>query len=142
MDLELSFASRLKCAAGRPLVLAVDDNEDNLLMLLHALDLFGFSSISTLKGQTALTLAQTHKPELILMDIVLPGLSGIDIIRQIKQTPETAHIPIIAVTALARAEERDRILQAGCQDCLHKPYNLDKLEVMLQQHLNRMLSAS
>ncbi|WP_347277287.1 response regulator [Leptolyngbya sp. FACHB-671] len=128
--------------ANRPLILAVDDNEDNLLMLLHALDLFGFSSISTLKGQAALPLAQAYQPDLILMDIVLPDLSGLEIIRQLKQTVETAHIPIIAVTALARAEDRESILQTGCEDYIYKPYNLDELEVMLQQHLSRMRSVS
>jgi two-component system, cell cycle response regulator DivK len=142
MGLELPFASGPKCLAGRPLILAVDDNEDNLLMLLHALDLFGFSSISTLKGQAALPLAQAYQPDLILMDIVLPDLSGLDIICRLKQTVETAHIPIIAVTALARAEDRDRILKTGCEDYIYKPYNLDELEAMLQQHLSRMLSAS
>jgi two-component system, cell cycle response regulator DivK len=142
MDLELPFASGPKCVAGRPLILAVDDNEDNLLMLLHALDLFGFSSISTLKGQAALPLAQAYQPDLILMDIVLPDLSGLDIIGRLKQTVETAHIPIIAVTALARAEDRDRILKTGCEDYIYKPYNLDELEAMLQQHLSRMPSAS
>ncbi|MBD2000352.1 response regulator [Leptolyngbya sp. FACHB-541] len=142
MDLELPFASGPNCVANRPLILAVDDNEDNLLMLLHALDLFGFSSISTLKGQAALPLAQAYQPDLILMDIVLPDLSGLEIIHRLKQTVETAHIPIIAVTALARAEDRESILQTGCEDYIYKPYNLDELEVMLQQHLSRMRSVS
>ncbi|NJN57487.1 MAG: response regulator [Leptolyngbyaceae cyanobacterium SL_5_9] len=142
MDLELPFASGLKCVAVRPLILAVDDNEDNLMMLLYALDLFGFSSISTLKGQAVVPLAQTYQPDLILMDIILPDMSGMDVIRRLKQTVETAHIPVIAVTALARAEERDRILQTGCEGYIYKPYNLDELEAMLRQHLSRMVSVS
>jgi two-component system, cell cycle response regulator DivK len=81
------------------------------------------------------------------LDIVLPNLGGIDVIQRLKQTPQTRHIPIIAVTALARSEERKEFLQMGCSDCIYKPYSLNDLEARLQQrftqhHLTQMWSAS
>jgi two-component system, cell cycle response regulator DivK len=115
--------------------LAVDDNEDNLGLISFTLDLFGFAFISAPDGQMTLDLAQTHQPDLILLDIMLPDLDGIEVVRRLKQDSRTKSIKIIAVTALARDEDRDRILAAGCEDYISKPYMVDDLEALLRHYL-------
>jgi CheY-like chemotaxis protein len=128
--------------ASQPLVLAVDDNKDNLLVLTHALKLFGYAYISTQEGQSVLPLAQSHQPALILLDVVLRDLSGVDVLQHLKQDSSTKHIPVIAVTALTCVEACEQLLQLGCSDCLHKPYSLKALEALLRQHVNPALLAS
>ena len=135
MIMEISRGSGEQAVTQRPLVLAVDDNEDNLGLISFTLDLFGFAFISAPDGQTTLELAQTHQPDLILLDIMLPDLDGIEVVRRLKQDSRTRSIKIIAVTALARDEDRDRILAAGCQDYISKPYMVDDLEALLRRYL-------
>lgn len=135
MIMEISRGSSEQAVTQRPLVLAVDDNEDNLGLISFTLDLFGFAFISARDGQTTLELAQTHQPDLILLDIMLPDLDGIEVVRRLKQDSRTNSIIIIAVTALAREEDRERILGAGCADYISKPYMVDDLEVLLRQYL-------
>ncbi|SRR5579883_43173 len=113
---------------GRHQILAVDDDEDNLLLLLQALERFDRSLLAASDGATALMLAKTFQPTLILLDIVLPDISGFDVLRHLKQNSKTAAIPVIAVTALAKAEDRQQLIQSGCHDCISKPYLLEDLE--------------
>ena len=120
---------------GRPLVLAVDDNEDNLLLLIQVLKLLGCSFISSKDGQTALLMAQNYQPDLILLDIMLPNLNGVEVAKRLKQDTQTMTIPIIAVTAMARAEDRERFLLAGCNDYIKKPYTIDELEAKIRRYL-------
>ncbi|HEY9860818.1 MAG TPA: response regulator [Candidatus Obscuribacterales bacterium] len=120
----------------RPLILAVDDSADDLVLITQALTLFGYAFITATDGPTALQLAQTYQPDLILLDIVLRGMSGIEVSRELKQRSQTQQIPVIAVTVLARAEDRTQILGAGCNDYINKPYRLEDLEMMLQQYLS------
>jgi CheY-like chemotaxis protein len=120
----------------RPLVLAVDDNQDNLELLAQILDLFGCEYVGAVDGGTALSAAASRLPDLILLDICLPDIDGIELVSRIKQNPQLINIPIIAVTALAKTEDRDRILQAGCVGYLSKPFDIDKLEAIIQCHLN------
>ena len=135
MIMEISRGSGEQAVNQRPLVLAVDDNEDNLGLISFTLDLFGFAFISAPDGQTTLELAQTHQPDLILLDIMLPDLDGIEVVRRLKQDLRTSSIKIIAVTALARDEDRASILAAGCQDYISKPYMVDDLEALLRRYL-------
>ncbi|HAX78815.1 MAG TPA: response regulator [Cyanobacteria bacterium UBA11372] len=135
MIMEISRGSGEQAVTQRPLVLAVDDNEDNLGLISFTLDLFGFAFISAPDGQTTLELAQTHQPDLILLDIMLPDLDGIEVVRRLKQDLRTSSIKIIAVTALARDEDRASILAAGCQDYISKPYMVDDLEALLRRYL-------
>lgn len=121
----------------RPLVLAVDDNEDNLVLLSQVLESLECFVISAKNGKTAILMAQKYQPDLILLDIMLPDLDGIEAIRQLKQNPETEKIPIVAITAMARTEDRDRILNAGCDDYVKKPYIIDELEVTIRRYLFR-----
>lgn len=135
MIMEISRGSGEQAVTQRPLILAVDDNEDNLGLISFTLDLFGFSFISAPDGQTTLELAQNYQPDLILLDIMLPDLDGIEVVRRLKQDSRTKSIKIIAVTALARDEDRERILDAGCEDYISKPYMVDDLEALLRRYL-------
>jgi len=120
----------------RPLVLVVDDDRDNLELMRHILDWFGCSCLGALDGKTTLSVVRDRLPDLILLDIRLPDIDGIELIYQLKQDPKLLNIPIIAVTSLARPEDRDRILLAGCVDYICKPFNLDNLEITIRRHLH------
>lgn len=134
--MQLSWKNTLPPNANRPVVLAVDDNEDNLLLVSLAVEQFlNCSLIGASDGETAISLAQLYRPDLILLDIVLPDLNGFEVIDRLKQYWQTKTIPIVAVTALAREEECDRILAAGCDGYLSKPYMLDDLEKVIYRYL-------
>jgi two-component system cell cycle response regulator DivK len=124
----------------RPLVLAVDDNHDNLELLTQILDLFGCECVGAIDGYSALSAAVDRSPDLIVLDICLPDIDGIELVKRIRQNPALIHIPIVAITALAKTEDRDRILQAGCVAYLSKPFNIKDLETIIRHHLNHQAS--
>ncbi len=136
MDMELSTLYGEQPAERQPLVLVVDDNEDNLLLLAFVIEQLGCAFITAVEGLTALDLAQTHQPSLIMLDMMLPDMDGIEVMSRLRQNPLTQTIPVIAVTALARPEDRERILSAGCDEYVSKPYIVDELEVLLRRYLN------
>lgn len=119
----------------RPLVLVVDDNEDNLQLLTQVIVLIGYSFIPALNGHTAILKAQNYQPELILLDMMLPDLNGVEVVRRLKQDPQTRLIPVIAVTAMARAEDREQFFSAGCSDYIKKPYIIDEIEAKIRLYL-------
>lgn len=119
----------------RPIVLAVDDNEDNLLLIMQVLSDFNCSCITSKDGQTAVVMAQNYQPDLILLDMMLPDINGLEVVQYIKQNPQTKTIPIVAVTAMARTEDKERMLLAGCSDYIKKPYIIDDLEATIQRYL-------
>lgn len=120
---------------NEPIILAVDDDEDNLVLLTEVLEPLNCLVMTATHGQTALRLAQAYQPNLILLDIMLPDLNGIEVVHRLKQNQETAKIPVIAVTALARLEDRDRLILAGCNDYISKPYILEDLEALIRHYL-------
>lgn len=123
---------------GQPLVLVVEQNLHNLEILNSHLKVLNFSCICAKQGVRALILAQTHQPDLILLDIMLPDLSGLQVIHYLKRNPETKRIPIIGVTTLTREQNGNSVFLAGADDCITKPYNLNQLEVVIQRHLCRL----
>ncbi len=134
--MQLSLNNTLSPNASRPVILVVDDNEDNLLLVSLAVEQFlNCSPIVAADGETAISLAQLYRPDIILLDIVLPDLNGFEVIDRLKQHWQTKTIPVVAVTALAREEECDRILAAGCDGYLSKPYMLDDLEKVIYRYL-------
>ncbi len=134
--MQLSWNNTLPLNGNRPVVLAVDDNEDNLLLVSLAVEQFlNCSLIGASDGETAISLAQLYRPDLILLDIVLPDLNGFEVIDRLKQHWQTKTIPIVAVTGLAKEEDCDRILAAGCDGYLSKPYMLDDLEKVIYRYL-------
>ena len=135
-DLKSSSSSNDRSAVDqRPLVLAVDDNYDNLELMTQILDLFGCECVGAIDGYTALSAAVDRPPDLIVLDICLPDINGIELVKRIKQNPELTNIPIVAITALAKAEDRERILKAGCVEYLSKPFNIQDLETIIRQYL-------
>src|SRR5258708_34564670 len=110
-----------------PKILLVEDNEDNRDMLSRRLKRKEYDVVIAVDGGEACTKARLEKPDLILMDVGLPVLDGWEATRQIKAAPETKAIPIIALTAHAMAGDRQKALEAGCDDYDTKPIELPRL---------------
>lgn len=108
-------------------ILLVDDNELNRDLLTQRLEWRGYEVVSAADGATGLLRAWTERPHLILMDMSMPVFDGWAATRQLKASPETRGIPIIAVTAHASPGDRERCLAAGCDDYDTKPINFDRL---------------
>lgn len=116
-------------------ILLVEDNEMNRDMLARRLQKRGYELIIAVDGQLAVEMTQKEKPDLVLMDMSLPILDGWEASRRLKGDPATAGIPIIALTAHAMAEDREKALAAGCNEFETKPVDLTsllaKMEVLL-----------
>jgi CheY-like chemotaxis protein len=137
MYLTHSFMSDEKKQSSQPpLILVVEDHEDSLLLLSYALELLGCKFICQNDSYTTLLVAKEYQPDLILLDILLPGLNGLDVVRSLKHEPLTFHIPVVAVTALAGREQQERILSAGFDDYISKPYMLEDLEAIIWRLLD------
>ncbi|GLK71218.1 response regulator [Ancylobacter dichloromethanicus] len=108
-------------------ILLVEDNEMNRDMLSRRLTRNGFEVVIAVNGQEGVDLALAEKPALILMDMSLPVLDGWEATRQVKANPETAGIPVIALTAHAMATDREQAMAAGCDDFDTKPVELPRL---------------
>src|SRR5580700_1371543 len=118
-------------------ILLVEDNEMNRDMLSRRLMRKGFEVVMAVDGEQAVAMAQAESPALILMDMSLPVFDGWEATRRIKAAPETKMIPIIALTAHAMAGDREKPLEAGCDDYDTKPIDLqrllDKIEALLKR---------
>jgi two-component system, cell cycle response regulator DivK len=110
-----------------PKLLYVEDNEDNVYMLRRRLAKHGYDMVVAEDGAKGIHSAESEKPDLILMDLSLPVLSGWEAAQRLKQSPQTSGIPIIALSAHALDGERDKALAAGCDDFEPKPVDLDRL---------------
>ncbi|HEX2905392.1 MAG TPA: response regulator [Phototrophicaceae bacterium] len=108
-------------------ILLVEDNEMNLDMLSRRLEKRGHQILIATDGAQSITLAQTERPDLILMDMSLPVMDGWEATRRLKGAAETQRIPIIALTAHAVAGDRERCLEAGCDDYENKPVKFPQL---------------
>ena len=104
-------------------ILIVEDHETNRRILRDLLMSAGYELIEAATGEEGVALADTHRPDLILMDIQLPGLDGYEATRQIKENPALSHIPIIAVTSYALSGDEDKALAAGCAAYVSKPFS-------------------
>lgn len=109
---------------GAKTVLIVEDNELNAKLFHDLLDAYGYKTLQTKSGAEALKLAREHKPNLILMDIQLPEVSGLEVTRWLKDDEELRSIPIVAVTAFAMKGDEERIKQGGCEAYLSKPISI------------------
>jgi FOG: CheY-like receiver len=107
-------------------VLIVEDNELNMKLFNDLLEANGYGTIQTRSGVEAVELARTHRPDLILMDIQLPEVSGLQVIQWIKDDDELKHIPVIAITAFAMKGDEEKIRQGGCEAYLSKPISVVK----------------
>jgi two-component system, cell cycle response regulator DivK len=107
-------------------VLIVEDNELNMKLFQDLLEAHGYSTIGTRNGIETLDLARKHQPDLILMDIQLPEVSGLEVTKWLKDDPELKFIPVIAVTAFAMKGDEGRIREGGCEAYLSKPISVGK----------------
>ncbi|MBN9332174.1 response regulator [Devosia sp.] len=105
-------------------VMIVEDNELNMKLFNDLLESRGYRVIQTRNGLEALDLARAHMPDLILMDIQLPEVSGLVVTKWLKDDEQLAHIPVIAVTAFAMKGDEERILQGGCEGYISKPISV------------------
>ena len=136
MRMELDESGKQQRTSEPPLILAVEDNEDNLLIINYVVDSLNCKFIGEANGKKTLLIARESQPNLILLDIMLPETNGIDLLHGLKQDSSTSHIPVIAVTALARAEEKKNILEAGFDAYISKPYMLEEIEELICSYLN------
>lgn len=102
-------------------VLIVEDNELNMKLFNDLLEADGYATVRTRDGKEALELARNHRPDLILMDIRLPEVSGLDIVKWLKEDESLAQIPVVAVTAFAMKGDEERIREGGCEAYIAKP---------------------
>ena len=116
-------------------ILVVEDHEDNRQILRVLLGSAGYQMIEAHDGETALTIAASERPDLILMDIQLPGLDGYEATRRIKADPALSGIPIIAVTSYALSGDEDKARAAGCSAYVAKPYSPLELLKKLREYL-------
>jgi len=105
-------------------VLIVEDNDLNTKLFNDLLEANGYKTLQTKDGREALGLARTHRPDLILMDIQLPEISGLDITRMLKDDDELKAIPVIAVTAFAMKGDEEKIREGGCEGYIAKPISV------------------
>lgn len=123
-------------------ILIVEDNALNLKLIRDILDFHGYATVTTGSGAAALDLARRHRPDLILLDIQLPDISGIEAARRLKADKATRAIPIVAVTAFAMPGDRTKILDAGCDGYVAKPFNVRDLLAVVASYLKEARSVA
>jgi two-component system, cell cycle response regulator DivK len=135
-----SSGSRSAAGARPPLpvrtVLIVEDNAFNLKLLDDLLQAAGYNTLKATDGEQALSMARQFRPDVILMDIGLPDISGIDVTREIRASEDLKDIPVIAVTAYAAPEDEVAIRRAGCDDYIAKPISAPVFLRMVRRHAN------
>jgi CheY-like chemotaxis protein len=119
-----------------PKILLVEDNEMNRDMLSRRLLRKGYQVVLALDGQSGLEMTQSEAPDLVLMDMSLPVLDGWEATRRLKADPATRHIPVIALTAHAMSSDREKALEAGCDDYDTKPVELPRLLTKIEALLS------
>ena len=116
-------------------VLIVEDEADNCEIMRSVVeDLLGYRALLAGNGEVALSKLRQNKPDLILMDLMMPVLDGFEATARIKSDPSTRHIPLIVVTALSRPNDRTRILSDGADAYITKPFSLDMLANMIERY--------
>jgi len=116
-------------------VMIVEDNELNMKLFNDLLESRGYNVIQTRNGMEALDLARAHMPDLILMDIQLPEVSGLVVTKWLKDDDQLAHIPVVAVTAFAMKGDEERILQGGCEGYISKPISVSHFLETIAQYI-------
>ena len=119
----------------RPLILAVDDEPANLFLLQKLLTRQGYDVVEAVDGPSALGAVAEHRPDLICLDVMMPGLDGIEVCQRLRRQPDLAGLPILLLTALDRPEDKARGLEAGANDFLSKPFEQIELTARLRSLL-------
>ena len=127
--------------AGK-LILIVEDNEQNRKLTRDLLQVHGYLTIEAETGEDAVALAATRAPDLVVMDIHLPGMSGLDALAQLRAAPATRALPVVAYTASVMPQDRNQIMAAGFDAFLSKPIDLDLFLQTIADALERRHSGS
>ncbi len=122
--------------------LIIEDHPDIIVILSRQLGMMGFAVVSVNTGMEGVTKAVEEKPQLILMDIMMPGMDGREATRMIRTNRETEKIPILAVTGLYKESELNACIEAGCNDYILKPFNFQKLKEKIQAILSDRIMTS
>lgn len=109
------------------LILIIEDNERNLKLVRDVLQFNGFQTAEARTAEDGLAMASASPPDLVLLDLQLPGIDGMEAFRQLRGSPPTADVPVVAVTALAMKDDRERVLRAGFDGYLEKPISVREL---------------
>jgi len=123
-------------AKERKQVLCVEDNAVNMLLVSRIVEAEGHELIKAEDGPTALRILATIVPDIILLDINLPGINGLELARRFKADARLAPVPLIATTAQVLVGDRERCLEAGCDDYLPKPLDIRRLREVMRSYLN------
>ena len=118
-------------------ILYIEDNEQNLYLITYLLRAKGYDVIQARSGEEGIALAQQRLPDLILLDIQLPGMDGYEIARRLRSCPEVRRIPIVAVTSYAMVGDREKALAAGCDGYIEKPIDPATFLLQVEIHLPR-----
>lgn len=117
-------------------ILIVEDEPRNLTLLRDLLQVSGYSTIEATDGEKGVELAKASKPDLILMDIQMPKMDGLEATRMLKADATTSNIPVLALSSYAMKGDEERILEAGCDGYLAKPFDIQKLLKMVAEYLS------
>ncbi len=117
-------------------ILIVEDNPQNMKLMEMLLEAKGYILLEAIDGEQAIDVATTERPDLILMDIQLPKMSGLEVTRRLRQLPAFNHIPIIAITAYAMKGDKEKFIEAGCDAYLAKPIDTRELPKVISEMLS------
>jgi len=123
-------------------VLVADDDEDILQLVSFRLERAGYTVVTAADGQQALAAARQHQPDLAVLDVMMPGLNGYEVTRQLRADPATAAIPVILLTARVQEADVSRGFEAGADDYLRKPFSPQELRSRVQAILARRPSVT
>ena len=118
-------------------VLIVEDNEKNMKLVRDVLQASGYSTLEATTGEEAIELSLSQAPALVLMDVQLPGIDGVEALERLRQNERTASIPVLALTAQAMSGDRERFLEAGFDGYLAKPVDVGELIETVREHCDR-----
>ena len=118
-------------------VLIVEDNEKNMKLFRDVLQATGYSTLEATTGEEAIELSLSQAPALVLMDVQLPGIDGVEALERLRQNERTASIPVLALTAQAMSGDRERFLEAGFNGYLAKPVDVGELIETVREHCDR-----
>jgi len=118
-------------------ILVVEDNEKNMKLFRDVLQATGYSTLEATTGEEAIELSLSQAPALVLMDVQLPGIDGVEALERLRQNERTASIPVLALTAQAMSGDRERFLEAGFDGYLAKPVDVGELIEAVREHCDR-----
>lgn len=131
----IETTSRMKDVPQQKTILIVEDNDLNMKLFHDLLEAHGYRILQTKDGMESLKLARQHRPDLILMDIQLPEVSGLEVTKWLKEDDELHTIPVIAVTAFAMKGDEERIRQGGCEAYISKPISVPRFIETIKSYL-------